>query len=329
MANEGKTIFNDETTGMLMKKEFIVIHQSLKVDQAITHLRKEVKNKRNIHYIYVVDEFNRLMGTLSLRELLGAQGDALVTAYMETDVVYFPTDLDQEPAAKVFRDTDLVTIPVVNHDEQLIGVIHVDDIIDVIHEETTEDFHKMAPVGSMEDGLGDASVFTLYRKRIGWLVILVFMNIFSGAGIAHFEDVIASNIALVFFLPLLVDSGGNAGSQSATLMIRAMAVGDIKMKDWLKMFIKEISVSVALGLTMALAVASVGVFRGGIEIAVVVALTMTVIVVVGSLIGMSMPFIFNKLNLDPATASAPLITSIADIVGVLIYFSIASKFLTL
>src|SRR5699024_5791719 len=160
-------------------------------------------------------------------------------------------------------------------------------------------------------------------------VILVFMNIFSGAGIAHFEDVIASNIALVFFLPLLVDSGGNAGSQSATLMIRAMDVGDIKMKDWLKMIVKEISVSVALGLTMALTVASVGVFRGCIEIAVVVALTMTVIVVVCSLIGMSMPFIFNKLNLDPVTASAPLITSIADIVGVLIYFSIASKFLTL
>src|SRR5699024_2306411 len=123
-------------TGMLMKKEFIVIHQSLKVDQAITHLRKEVKNKRNIHYIYVVDEFNRLMGTLSLRELLGAQGDALVTAYMETDVVYLPTDLEQEPAVKVLQYTDLVTLSIVNHNERMIQVIHVNDIIDVIHEET-------------------------------------------------------------------------------------------------------------------------------------------------------------------------------------------------
>ncbi|HEX6593060.1 MAG TPA: magnesium transporter [Bacillota bacterium] len=329
MTNKNRPLFNEETTGKLMKKEFIAIEQSLEIDQAIEHLREEVKNKRNIHYIYVIDEEKRLIGTLSLRELLAAEGDSLVSTYMETDVVYFPTDLDQEPAATVFRDTDLVTIPVVNRNEQLIGVVHVDEIIDVIQEETTEDFHKMAPVGSMDEGLGDANAFTLYRKRIGWLVLLVFINIFSGAGIAHFEDVIASNIALVFFLPLLVDSGGNAGSQSATLMIRAMAVGDIKMKDWLKMFLKEISVSVALGLTMALAVATVGVFRGGIKIAIVVAITMTVIVVVGSLIGMSMPFIFNKLKLDPATASAPLITSIADIVGVLIYFSIASKLLTL
>lgn len=155
------------------------------------------------------------------------------------------------------------------------------------------------------------------------------MNVFSGAGIAHFEDVIESNIALVFFLPLLADSGGNAGSQSATLMIRAMAIGDIKVKDWLKMFTKEISVAIALGITMALAVATVGMFRGGVEIAVVVALTMVLIVIVGSLIGMSLPFIFKKLELDPATASAPLITSIADITGVLIYFSIAAWFLSL
>ncbi len=133
----------------------------------------------------------------------------------------------------------------------------------------------------------------------------------------------------MFFLPLLADSGGNAGSQSATLMIRAMAIGDIKVKDWLKMFTKEISVAIALGITMALAVATVGMFRGGVEIAVVVALTMVLIVIVGSLIGMSLPFIFKKLELDPATASAPLITSIADITGVLIYFSIAAWFLSL
>src|SRR5699024_1336874 len=193
----------------------------------------------------------------------------------------------------------------------------------------TEDFHTMATVNTIAGSLKDTTFSFLYRKRVVWLVVLVFMNVFSGAGIAHFEDIIESNIALVFFLPLLVDSGGNAGSQSSTLMIRAMATGEVKASDWLKMFMKEISVALALGLTMAFAVSVVGFYRGGPEIAFVVSLTMVVIVMVGSLIGMSLPFIFNKLKLDAATASGPLITSIADIVGVLIYFSIAANFLSL
>ncbi|GIN91060.1 hypothetical protein J22TS1_21110 [Siminovitchia terrae] len=223
----------------------------------------------------------------------------------------------------------MVTIPAVNQQNQLVGVVHVEDILDVMQKEATEDFHKMAPVTSLETSLKDVSIFTLYRKRIAWLVVLVFMNVFSGAGIAHFEDVIESTIALVFFLPLLVDSGGNAGSQASTLMIRAMAVGDIKLKDWLKLFTKEISVSLCLGLTMGIAVSIIGIFRGGFDIAVVISLTMVLIVMVGSLIGMSLPFIFRKMRLDPATASAPLITSVSDIVGVLIYFSIASWYLDL
>ncbi|GEN30038.1 magnesium transporter [Cerasibacillus quisquiliarum] len=261
--------------------------------------------------------------------MLAAHGGAELRDIMKTDLHTLPVDLDQEIAAERFQDTDLVSMPVINQKEQLLGVVHVEDILDVIEEEVTEDFQKMAPVSTLEEGIRDASIFTLYRKRIGWLVILVFMNVFSGAGIAHFEDVIESHIALVFFLPLLVDSGGNAGSQSATLMIRAMATGDVTVRDWVKMFTKEFSVAIALGGTMALAVATVGLFRGGPEIALVVALTMVFIVIVGSLIGMSLPFIFKKLDLDPATASAPLITSIADIVGVLIYFSIAAWLLTL
>lgn len=233
----------------------------------------------------------------------------------------------------MFRDTDLVSIPVVNEFKQLMGVVHVEDILDVMQLEATEDFHKMASVTTsppkLEGGLMDASIGLLYRKRIVWLVVLVFMNVFSGAGIAHYEDIIEANIALVFFLPLLVDSGGNAGSQSSTLVIRAMAIGDVKIKDWFKMFTKEISVATLMGFTMALAVSTVGLIRGGVDIAIIVALTMALIVVVGSVIGMSLPFIFRKLNLDPATASAPLITSICDIVGVLIYFGIAAWFLSL
>lgn len=321
--------FKKETTGKLMKKEFIALQETYTVDQAIMYVRKNVRNKTNIHYLYIVDNDGKLKGVISIRELLGASAELPLTKVMIANVVSLPTDLDQEKAAKVFQEKDFVSIPVVNSEKQLLGVIHVEDILDVMQQEATEDFHKMAPVSSLDKSLKDAGIFTLYRKRIVWLVILVFMNVFSGAGIAHFEDVIAANLALVFFLPLLVDSGGNAGSQAATLVIRSMAIGEVKMKDWMKMFTKEISVSIILGLTMAIAVASVGVIRGGLEIALVVALTMIAVVVMGSLIGMSLPFIFRKLKLDPATASAPLITSIADIVGVLIYFSIAAWVLTL
>lgn len=326
---KNQNAFQKETTGRLMQKDFIMLEETTTVAVAIDYVRTHIEDKNNIHYLYIVNEFQQLSGVLSLRELLSSNDALLLSEIMTTKLVTFSAKLDQEKAAKIFQDTDLVTIPVVTKQKLILGVVHVEHILDVIEAEATEDFHKMAPVSSLEGSLKNASIFTLYRKRIIWLVVLVFMNVFSGAGIAHFEDVIAANIALVFFLPLLVDSGGNAGSQSATLMIRAMAVGDIKVTDWLKMFMKELTVAVALGTTMAFAVASVGVFRGGPEIALVVALTMVVIVIVGSLIGMSLPFIFQKLKLDAATASAPLITSIADIAGVLIYFSIAAKILVL
>lgn len=329
MMTKNKVVFEKETTGSLMKKDFIALLETYTVNRAVDYVRDHVKKKTNIHYLYVVNEAQTLTGVISIRELLASEGEQLLTEIMTADVESFLPHIDQEKAIRVFQDKDLVTMPVVDGQNSVLGVIHVEDILDVMQMEITEDFHKMAPVSSITTSIKDASIGLLYRKRIVWLVVLVFMNVFSGAGIAHFEDVIEANIALVFFLPLLVDSGGNAGAQSATLMIRAMATGDVRMGDWFKVFTKEIAVAIGLGVTMALAVATVGIFRGGPEIAVVVSLTMVTIVIVGSLIGMSLPFIFDKLKLDPATASGPLITSIADIVGVLIYFSIAANYLTL
>ena len=329
-----KQDFKIETAGSLMKDEYVSVTKDVSIEEAVSILRENVKDKHNIYYMYIVNQFNQLIGVLTIRELLAADGEEKIADVMVKDIVTIPVDEDQEEVASVFRDTDLVSMPVTNEDKQILGVIHVEDILDVMQLEATEDFHKMASMGTTpadfsEMGLMNASIGLLYRKRIVWLVVLVFMNVFSGAGIAYFEDIIASNVALVFFLPLLIDSGGNAGSQSATLVIRAMTIGDVKIKDWFKMFTKEISVSALMGFTMAAAVSVMGIIRGGLDIAVVVALTMTIIVIIGSLIGMSLPFVFDKLKLDPATASGPLITSIADIVGVLIYFSIASWYLSL
>ena len=193
--------------------------------------------------------------------------------------------------------------------------------------EATEDFHKGASITNHIGNLRDATLGLLYRKRVLWLVLLVFGNLFSGAGIAAFEETIAANIALVFFLPLLVDSGGNAGAQSATLMVRGLATGEVVMRDWWRMLGREFGVALALGATMAVAVASLGVLRGGPQIALIVASSMVVIVLVGSIIGMSLPFLLSRFKLDPATASGPLITSIADAAGVLVYFGIATQVL--
>lgn len=196
-------------------------------------------------------------------------------------------------------------------------------------DEATEDFHKGALISTPIGSLKNASVAFLYRKRVLWLVLLVFGNLFSGAGIAAFEETIAANIVLVFFLPLLVDSGGNAGAQSATLMVRALATGDVVMRDWLRLLGRECGVALALGATMSLAVAGLGLLRGGQGVALVVASSMLIIVLVGSLIGMSLPFLLSRMKLDPATASGPLITSIADAAGVLVYFGIATAVLGL
>lgn len=324
--------YKAETAGSLMVKDYITVENDVAVKTAIEHLRETVGSMKNIYYVYIIDKKKRVVGVLSIRELLSADDELNIDDVMIPNVVSLPKNCDQEDAAQIFQDEDLVSIPVVNDAEEIIGVVHVEDILDVMEFEATEDIHKMGSVVSTtrdeyEGGLLEASVSFLYRKRIVWLIVLVFVNVFSGAGIAHFEDVIAANIALVFFLPLLIDSGGNAGSQSATLVIRAMATGDVQIRDWFKMITKELAVSALIGFTMALAVSFVGVMRGGFDIAIVVALTMMLIVIVGSVIGISLPFVFQRFKLDPATASAPLITSIADISGVLIYFGIASTLL--
>lgn len=324
--------FGIETAGSLMSSDFITLSQNQTIDEAIEYLRKNLFQKADIHYVYVVNEDKVLVGVVAIRELLAAKGDMALSDVMKTKLKLLTSAIDQEEVAQLFQQTELVTIPVVDESNHLLGVIHIDQILDVMEQEGTQDVYRMASIKSDQlenQNLLTASISLLYRKRIVWLIVLVFMNVFSGAGIATYEELIESNVALVFFLPLLVDSGGNAGAQSATLVIRAMALGEVRMKDWFKMISKETIIAGLLGFTMALAVSFVGFMRGGFDIAIIVAMTMVLVVVLGSLIGLSLPFIFNKLKMDPATASGPLITSICDIVGVFIYFAIASAFLTL
>jgi len=316
-----------ETAGRIMTPEYVSLKENMTAAEALDKIRNYDKDFETIYILYVTDDNRKLIGVLSLRDLVKAQPQKAIKEIMSKSVVSVTTGTDQEEVAKLLQKRDLLAVPVVDRENRLVGIVTSDDVLDVVGQETTEDFHKMAPMGKIKVNLLDANIFMLVQKRVPWLLVLVFMNIFSGAGIAHFEETIEAVIALVFFLPLLIDSGGNSGSQSATLMVRALAVGDVKISDWFKLIRKEISVALIMGGLMGLAVSVIGYFRAGPEVALVVAMSMIVIVLVGCTIGMSLPFILSKLKMDPATASAPLITSIADICGVLIYFSIATWYL--
>jgi magnesium transporter len=318
--------YPEESVGRLMTPDYVAVHPDWTIDESIAHIRRQGRDSETVNRVFVVDRDWRLLDDIELRHLILAPPTATISDVMDHSVVSISAFADREEAVRMIRRYDQFVVPVVDSDGVMVGIVTVDDALDVQEAEATEDFHRVASVGPVRMSLRDAPLALLYRARIGWLLILVFMNIFSGAGIAAFEDTLAATIALAFFLPLLIDSGGNAGSQSATLMIRAMAVGDVRMGDWFRLLGKELAVALAIGLTMAVGAASIAYFRAP-EVIPVVALTMVTIVLVGSLLGMSLPFVFTRLGWDPATASAPLITSLSDISGVLIYFSVATWWL--
>lgn len=282
--------YEEGTVGAVMTTDFALLEAGLTAEKAIAQLRRTSKDKETIYQAYVVDKDQQLVGTVSLKDLIMAEPDEKIRDFMTTDPVFVRAEEEQEVVAQAISKYDLMAIPVLNGGDRLAGIVTYDDAMDVASEEVDKDFRAHGAVSGLAGSLKEATVHVLYKKRVFWLVLLVFGNIFSGAGIAYFEDTIAAYVALVFFLPLLVDSGGNAGSQSATLMVRALATGEVIMKDWAKMLGKELAVAGLLGATMAVAVSLLGVWRGGMEIALVVA----------------------------------LITSVADAVGVVIYFGMAT-----
>lgn len=320
--------FEEGTVGSITTSDYATVRKDMTVVEALKELRVAAPDKETIYVIFVLDEQRRLVGVVSLRELVLASEHTRVADLMHHEPTFAQVDWSHEEAARLIARHDLLALPVVDSDKQMVGIVTVDDAMDVSQEESTEDFHKSGGMGALKGAsVKTASIFHLYRKRVFWLLILVFGNLFSGAGIAHYEETITAYIALLFFLPLLVGSGGNAGSQSATLMIRGMATGDVVMKDWLKMLGREFATAGILGLTMAVAVSSISFFRSGPEVAAVVAISMVMIVIFGSVIGMCLPFILARFKLDPATASAPLVTSLSDAAGILIYLSIATTML--
>ena len=321
--------YAERTAGALMSSGYATLGAQMNVTEALAALRLEAPDAETIYHAYVIDAKRKLLGVVSLRVLILAAPEQLIHDIMVSSVISCDVNDDQEDVAKTVARYDLISLPITDASGALVGIVTHDDAMDVASDEATDDFHKSGGISTVIGRLKDVSIRVLYRKRVFWLVFLVFGNLLSGLSISNFEEVIAANLVLVFFLPLLVDSGGNAGSQSATLMVRALATGDVVMRDWFSLVGREAMVALLLGATMAVAISIIGYIRGGAIVSMVLALSMVSVVMIGCVIGMSLPFILNKLGFDPATASAPLITSVCDASGVLIYLFIASQFLPL
>jgi magnesium transporter len=319
--------YPDNSIGRLMTPDYVAVKADFTVDQTLRHVREFGHDSETLNVIYIIDDEWKLIDDIRIREILLAHPEQPIAEILDNRYVALNAFDDQETAIKVFQDHDRVALPVTDSEGHLIGIVTFDDVMDVVEEEHTEDFHKFGAFRNTVANPLKAGITYVYKKRIFWLFTLVFMNVFSGAALAHFENVIQSVVSLIFFLPLLIGSGGNAGAQSATLMIRSLATGDVELSDWFSLVGREVLVSFLLGVTMAVGVSLIASVRAP-EIILVVSATMIATVMVGSLIGLSLPFIFTRLRLDPATASAPLITSIADITGVIIYFSIATWYFT-
>ncbi len=316
-----------DSVGRLMTNRYVYAREEWTVARTLEQIRAMGNDSETVMMIYIIDERGVLVDDLLLRKLILADPETPISSLMDRQYVALHSLQDREEAVMVFKKYDLYALPVVDSEGVLLGIVTNDDILDVSEEEATEDIHKGVAITPLSAGYLRTSLSVLYRSRLPWLVTLVFVNIFSGAGIAYFDTLIGSFVALVFFLPLLIASGGNAGAQSATLVIRGMALGELTLKDFMKVLWREIVVSLSLGLSMSAAVFFLAWWRGGLRIGVVAAISMTLIVVCGSLIGMTLPFILRKLKIDPAVASSPLVTSLADILGVFIYLGIASALL--
>lgn len=319
--------YPEDSVGRLMTDRYLKVQPQWTVAEAISHIRRQGTDSETIAMVYITDDKGRLVDDLRLRKLIIADPATRVADLLDGQFVALSSRQHREEAVRMFKKYDLYAMPVVDADGVLLGIVTVDDILDVAEEESTEDFHKLGTVNPLDMSLREATLGVLFRKRIGWLLGLVAVNIVAGLGIALFESTILAVVALVFFLPLLVGSGGNAGAQSSTLVVRAMATGEIGRGDWWRLFRKEILVSASIGVSMALATFLLGLWRGGARVGLIVSISMIAVVITSSLMGLLLPMLLNKVKLDPATASAPLVTSLADIVGVLIYFSIARAML--
>lgn len=321
--------YPENSAGSLITIEYVDLRKDMTVKEAINHLKKTGLEKETIYTCYVTDGSRKLEGIISLRKLVISEEEQIIEDIMETDVVYVHTHDDQEMVASVFKKYDFLALPVLDKEERLVGIITIDDIVDVIEQENTEDFQKMAGMEPSEIEYLDANVFTLAKNRIAWLLILMISATFTGRIIQRYENVLQSVAILAAFIPMLMDTGGNAGSQSSTLVIRGLALEEIRTKDFFKVISKEFRVSFIVGVVLSLInfLRIYFIEKISFKISLTVTITLFVTIMLAKIVGGILPIVARKFKLDPAIMASPLITTIVDAVALIVYFSFASMIL--
>ncbi len=317
----------EDTAGGLMTTQFLSFHLDTTVDEAIEFIRKKAMEYETIYYIYVVDDEGKLAGVLSLRELVLAPPKTKLKDIMKKDVIKVLVDADQEEVASIIADYNLLAVPVIDRNNKLLGIITIDDIVDVIEEEVIEDMGHLAGIREQIDKLIDAPILSVVRARIPWLVFaLIGDGIIASSILKFFERTLASTIALALFIPVIMAMGGGVGNQSSTIFIRGLATGEIR--DPIKYFLREIKVGLIMGLLVGAGIAIVSyLLIKAPKIGIIVGCAMFITTTIASVIGIFIPKLFHELNVDPAICSVPLISTIQDILGLCIYFTTAGLLL--
>ncbi len=322
--------YEEDSCGGLMTTAFVALQADMSISESIDHVRNNAEEMETVYQAYAVDPKGTLLGVISLSDLVTARAGRSIDTILNPYVITVEASQDQEIAAQTMAKYDLLSLPVVDKNHKIIGIITIDDVLDVVEEEATEDAQKMGAIDPLEAPYMDASIWELVRARAPWLIALFLAGIATASVLESYHDASLLPAMVVWFLPLIISSGGNSGSQSATLVIRAMALGKATASDATKVLAREVAVGAILGLLLA----AVGVARIGLTettrsgaMMLVMGGAVFVVVVVGALVGSGIPFLLQKLKVDPAVSSTPFIASVLDVAGLVIYFEIASLFL--
>ena len=323
--------YPENSAGSVMTVEYVSLKSDMNIGQALNHIKKVGINNETIDICYVIDNQRKLVGFISLKSLIFLDDIIPLVDAMETNVISATTTDDQEVIASLFRKYDLTSMPVVDIEGRLVGIITIDDVVDVIDQENTEDFQKMAAMNPSDEEYLKESVFSLAKHRIVWLLVLMISATATGTIIRRYEEVLQSVVILAAFIPMLMDTGGNAGSQSSTLIIRGIALGEIQLSDIGKILWKEFRVSLIVGITLAIVnfLRIYFIDKAGLTISLVVCASLLFTVVIAKVVGGILPILAKAFKLDPAIMASPLITTIVDACALIVYFALSTHFLNL
>jgi magnesium transporter len=320
--------YAEDDAGGLMSPRFARVRPEMTVEEAILYLRRQASERlETIYYGYVLDREQRLLGVVSFRDLFMARGASLVREIMRTDTITAPSDMDQEALAKLFAAHDLVALPIVDAAGVMKGIVTVDDIVDVVQEEATEDFQKIGGTVALEAPYLQVAFWSMFKKRAGWMIVLFIGEMLTISVMAGYEAKLEQMVILAVFLPLIISSGGNSGGQASTLVIRAMALGEVRMRDWTRVLMRELAAGLSLGGLLGVIGLATIFLRGGggaddplIRVALTVSISVVGVVLWGTLVGSMLPLLLRKAGFDPASASAPLVATLVDVTGLVVYF---------